>query len=74
LNTIASISRWKITSLPSTLDEDMPGVGFPRWTIELQKIRNGKPGTWQIEWSSGKFRHISPIIASIPQEQKKKTG
>ena len=73
-NTIASVSRWKITSLPSIPDDDLPGVGFPRWNVELLKIRNGKPGTWQMEWSGGKFRYIFPVINSLSQELKRKTG
>jgi protein ImuA len=74
LNTIACVSRWKITSLPSELEDGMPGVGFPRWNVELSKIRNGKPGAWQIEWAGEYFRHISPFIISTLQEQKRKTG
>ena len=75
LNTIACVSRWKITSLPSVLHDDIPGVGFPRWNVELLKIRNGKPGTWQMEWSAGRFHNISsPFITSIRQKQKRKTG
>jgi protein ImuA len=74
LNTIASVSRWKITPLPSESEYDLPGVGFPRWNVGLLKIRNGKPGVWQIEWSAGKFRHISPLVTSVLQEQKRKTG
>jgi protein ImuA len=73
LNTTACISRWKITSLPSELSGDMPGVGFPCWNVELLKIRNGKPGTWPIEWIEKRFRLI-PSITSIPLEQQKKTG
>jgi protein ImuA len=73
LNITACITRWKITSLPSELPGDMPGVGFPRWNVELLKVRNGKPGTWQIEFAAGRFRHISKITA-IPLEQQKKTG
>jgi protein ImuA len=74
LNTIASVSRWKISPLPSEPKDNMPGVGFPRWNVELLKIRNGKSGIWQVEWSEGKFRHITPLDDSIPQEQKRKTG
>jgi protein ImuA len=51
----------------------MPGVGFPRWNVELLKVRNGKPGAWQIEFAEGKFRPVYKI-ASIAQLQKKKTG
>jgi protein ImuA len=74
LNTTACVSRWKITSLPSELANDMPGVGFPRWNVGLLKIRNGKPGTWQMEWAAGKFQHVFPVVTLIPQEQKRKTG
>ncbi|MEP6595700.1 MAG: Error-prone repair protein ImuA [Ginsengibacter sp.] len=73
LNTTACVTRWKITSLPSVLADDMPGVGFPRWNVELLKVRNGKPGSWQIEFVAGRFRHISKITAIAP-EQQKKTG
>ena len=44
LGTTACISRWKINSLPSALPDKMPGLGFPRWQVELLKARNGKPG------------------------------
>src|SRR5688572_29939887 len=37
LNTTACLSRWKITSLPSYLEAGMPGVGFPRWNVNLLK-------------------------------------
>jgi protein ImuA len=73
LNTSACLARWKITSLPSELPGDMPGVGFPRWNVELMKVRNGRPGNWQLEFAAGRFRHISKI-AAIHHGQQKKTG
>jgi protein ImuA len=69
-----SIARWKITSLQSEVPDEMPGVGFPRWKVELIKVRNGKPGTWIIEWKAGRFRHVSNtdiVVQPIPQ---RKTG
>jgi len=66
------VTRWKITSHPSELG-NMPGVGFPRWNVELLKVRNGKPGTWQIEFTAGCFRHIYKM-AAIPGQLQKKTG
>jgi protein ImuA len=72
-NTIASVSRWKISPLPSELQDDLPGVGFPRWQVELLKIRNGMPGVWQIEWCGGTFRHIQPEKI-ITQEEIRKAG
>ena len=74
LHTTACVSRWKIKSLPSYWEDDMPGLGFPRWNIELLKIRNGRPGAWQMEWSHGALQAVSPAVEWIPLEQKRKTG
>lgn len=52
-------ARWNITPLPSELPGGMPGVGFPRWKVELLKVRNGKPGQWALEWNGKAFKHIS---------------
>lgn len=73
LQTTASISRWTIKSLSSATTEDLPGVGFPRWQVELNKIRNGKPGRWIIEWACGQFKLVDSRDKHlyIPQ---KKTG
>ncbi len=73
LNTTACLTRWKIYSLPSVLENNMPGVGFPRWNVDLQKIRNGQPGSWEIEFVEGRFRHVHKTV-SLPALQKKKTG
>ncbi len=72
-NPTCCITRWKITSLPSELPGNMPGVGFPRWNVELLKVRNGIPGNWQIEFRAGCFRQISKYTA-IALETQKKTG
>lgn len=63
VNATACVSRWKITPLPSvavSMDppEEMPGIGFPSWKVELLRIRNGKTGAWNISWSAGKFRYL----------------
>lgn len=63
LNTVACVSRWRIKPLASQWEYDMPGVGFPRWQVELLKIRNGKPGTWVVEWAEGRFRE-APVHES----------
>ena len=74
LNTIACVARWKITPLPSVLEEGMPGVGFPRWKVSLLKIRNGRPGAWQVEWSPNGFQLMPELITSLPQLERRKTG
>jgi protein ImuA len=48
----AAVTRWKITSLPTATGE-LPGVNFPTWHVELLKVRNGKPGKWNMEWHNG---------------------
>ena len=73
LNTTASVARWKINHLPGIVADDLPGVGFPRWKVELLKIRNGKPGIWEMEWVNKRF---GPVFKqTITEEEKqKKTG
>ena len=72
LNTIASVSRWHVTSLASDFADDLPGVGFPRWSVELLKIRNGRPGKWQIEWSASGFAEIGKELRVLSKEEEYK--
>lgn len=74
LNTIACVSRWKITPLPGISEDGIPGVGFPSWNVELLKIRNGRPGSWQLAWFAGSFRHMYKNIPVLPEKQIKQTG
>jgi protein ImuA len=73
INPTACVSRWKISSLPSAAYDGMPGIGFPRWNVELLKVRNGRAGVWQVEWNSGKFHFISKTKA-IEIGERRKTG
>lgn len=73
-HTIASIASWRITSLPRELPGGMPGIGFPRWQVQLLKVRNGKPGTWNLEYFSNQLKEIKENIFSISQEQRRKAG
>lgn len=59
----ACVARWCIRPLPSIPTDGLPGVGFPRWEVELLKVRNGNPGCWQMEWSEGRF------VPTLPDEQ-----
>lgn len=48
----ACVSRWRIRSLASSEDQEgLPGVGHPRWSVILDKVRNGWPGSWQVEYT-----------------------
>lgn len=68
--TTACVARWKISSLPS-ISDDLPGIGFPSWQVELLKIRNGKPGSWQIGWRDGKFLLLQQSAIIDQDEQRK---
>lgn len=74
LQTIAAVARWKILPLASVCYGGMPGLGFPRWEIELQKIRNGMPGSWQMEWTGESFRLVQPAVSSLPAARMRNTG
>ncbi|MBK1441415.1 Error-prone repair protein ImuA [Parapedobacter sp. ISTM3] len=62
IGSTACTARWRIRPLPSALEEGMPGVGPPRWQVELLKVRNGNPGCWKMEWSRGCFVPVMPSI------------
>lgn len=68
----ACVTRWRISPLPTVSEDDLPGLGFPRWNVELLKVRNGTPGAWQLEWA-GRFRHVSKLTL-ITKEQQRKAG
>ena len=73
LNPTACVSRWKITPLISESPNDLPGIGFPHWMVELLRIRNGKCGSWEVKWEDGRFQQV---YKPTPTDQglQKKTG
>lgn len=73
-NTVACLTRWKIKPLPSMLEDGLPGVGHPRWQIQLLKVRNGRPGQWQVEWSGSGMRHLLPPVVGLPYTPARKAG
>ncbi|MES2409926.1 MAG: Error-prone repair protein ImuA [Bacteroidota bacterium] len=54
-NAVACTTRWKISTLPSMTSDGLPGVGNSCWDVQLLKVRNGRPGYWQISWTNGNF-------------------
>jgi protein ImuA len=69
-NAVACVSRWKIKPVAS-MPGEIPGVGFSRWEVELLKVRNGKTGKWQVEWSPKGLEYILPeeSIHAIDERQ-----
>lgn len=70
LNTTACTCRWQIHQLKSETTEGLPGVGFPRLKVELLKVRNGKPGEWEMEWRNQRFNEIITKPAALIDQQK----
>ncbi|RYD56380.1 MAG: Error-prone repair protein ImuA [Sphingobacteriales bacterium] len=73
-NTVACLTRWSIKPMITMPEDGMPGVGLPRWNVQLLKVRNGKPGRWMIEWTDNGFRHITLRMFSISQKHTVQTG
>jgi protein ImuA len=45
----AATTRWRIVALPSSSVRSEPGVGRPRWRVELLRCRGGEPACWEVE-------------------------
>ncbi len=71
-NIVACLTKWRITPL-ATYHEDMPGVSFPRWKVDLVKVRNSKPSMWQIEWACDYFNYLS-VGYNLSSLQTRKAG
>jgi protein ImuA len=62
-STVAT-ARWQISPLPSESEDDLPGLGFPRWQVDLLKVRNGNPGSFVLEWAGEGFNDVTSIRKS----------
>jgi protein ImuA len=45
----AALTRWRVASLPGDLSAGEPGIGRPRWQVELWRCRGGVPASWMME-------------------------
>jgi protein ImuA len=59
-STVAT-ARWRVSPLPSGNEDGMPGLGFPRWQVDLLKVRNGNPGSWVMEWAGERFAEVESV-------------
>lgn len=62
INTTACVSRWRVSSLPSSRIDELPGIGHPQWKVELLRMRNGKPGVWNLGWANNQLTLAPPIV------------
>ena len=64
------VARWQISPLPSILEDGLPGVGFPRWEVNLLRVRNGNPGSWKLEWKDDGFIVVNDQVADSEEEKR----
>jgi protein ImuA len=62
----SSFSRWRIAAAPSQPPPEVPGLGPPRWRVELERCRGGRSGAWILESSEADhgphpFRLVSQL-------------
>ena len=55
----ASITRWRVSALPAT-PLPVPGVGRPRWQLELIRSRAGESADFEVEACDAKGRLALP--------------
>lgn len=70
LSATACTVRWQIKPLPSEL-LSLPGVGHPRWEVQLLKVRNGHTGSFMVEWTEDQFSIVTspPATEFLPKRQ-----
>lgn len=61
VNTTACLSRWRISSVASDPIDELPGIGFPRWRVEVLRMRNGKTGVWIASCIKGKLEITAEV-------------
>ncbi|WP_316738490.1 Error-prone repair protein ImuA [Pedobacter aquatilis] len=61
-----STARWRISPIPSADESALPGLGFPRWQVELLKVRSGKPGIFFLEWAGDIFSQLAKPESAQP--------
>lgn len=71
MGTTACVSRWKITHRASQAVDSLPGIGYPSWQVDLLRVRNGKPASWQVYWSDDHFEYVerNSVDTLLPQAE-----
>jgi protein ImuA len=58
----AAQTRWRVAPLPGDVSAGEPGVGRPRWQVELWRCRGGAAGSWMME-ACDATGHMSLVAA-----------
>ncbi|HEY1503020.1 MAG TPA: hypothetical protein VGF92_01905 [Stellaceae bacterium] len=60
----AAVTRWRIAVLPSAAVAGEPGIGRPRWRVELLRCRGGMPMAWDVEACDAQIRTTRHVAVS----------
>jgi protein ImuA len=64
----AAATRWKIAPAPSQPEQPgFTGLGPPRWRVELERCRGGRPGSWIVEAGDG--AHPLRVVAELADHE-----
>jgi protein ImuA len=64
--TTASVTRWCIAAAPAARDR-FGTLAHPRWSVNLERCRNGRPGQWLLEWDHAAYRfRLAQGLADCP--------
>ena len=69
--TSAAATRWRIASAPAALDR-FGAFAHPRWSVALERCRNGRTGKWLIEWDhvAHRFRLVEGVADRAPAAER----
>jgi len=77
----AAASRWKVSAAPSEPAPGEPGLGAPRWRVELERARGGRTGGWTMELNEAShgaypFRVVSDLadLGLAPEAPLRRAG
>jgi protein ImuA len=68
--TSAAATRWRIAPAPAARDP-FGAFAHPRWSVDLERCRNGRTGKWLIEWDhvAHRFRLVESVADRAPAER-----
>src|SRR5436190_7555416 len=70
----ATVTRWRVAALSSADISGEPGIGQPRWQLELLRCRGGIPAAWNVETADATdFVCLSAGLADRPAAPPKQT-
>lgn len=62
----AGASRWRVAPAPSlSPDPELGLLGPPRWRVELERSRGGRPGAWILQQDEVNGPHALRVVADL---------